>query len=265
MNKIKRRYLIPALLLIAAVVGITVVNLYFSSTDVLVYMYHSVRDDPVNPDDADLSVRVEEFEKQLAFFAEHKRKTIFASELADIADGEKYLLITFDDGYEDNYTEVYPLLKKYNCKATIFMITRLIGKEGYLSAEQIREMTESGLVSVQSHTVSHDPLALGDKEYEDVDYEMRTSKLILEAISGKNVDSVALPNGSYDPVVLDIAGNYYDIIFSGTSLRPNSIDLLDVQRTGIYRHHSTWDVKAMTNYRGLYTLKRVVQKFFGPK
>lgn len=243
-----------------AVLVITAANLYFAGSDVLVYMYHSVREEPVNPDDADLSVRPKDFEKQLAFFAESGRETVFASELAGLPSGGKYLVLTLDDGYEDNYTEVFPLLKKYNCKATVFMITRLIGKEGYLSAAQIKEMTESGLVSVQSHTVSHEPLALGDKEYEDVDFEMRASRAAIERISGREVTAVALPNGSYDSVVLDIAAKYYDVIFSGTSLKPYNGDLLDLNRTGIYRHHSPWDVKAMTKWRGLYAIKRLGQK-----
>lgn len=237
-------------------------NIYFSNTNVVVYMYHSVREEPVNPDDADLSVRPEEFEKQLRFFTERKMKTLFASELKEEQSKHaKYVVITLDDGYEDNYTEVFPLLKKYNCKATIFMITSLIGKEGYLNASQIKEMTESGLVSVQSHTVSHEPLALGDKVYEEVDYELSRSKAVLEYISGKNVDCVSMPNGSFDDVVLEIAQKYYDVVFTDTSFRNySSEDIMDIHRAGIYRHHTIEDVKALTDMRAFYIFKRAVQK-----
>ena len=158
---------------------------------------------------------------------------------------------------------MFPLLKKYGCKATIFMITSLIGKEGYLSAEQIREMTASGLVSVQSHTVSHEPLALGDKEFEDVDGEFRNSKIVLQTISGKRVNAVAVPNGSYDPVVLDIAQGYYDVIFSGTSFKLYDYNPLDVPRIGIYRRHTLWEVKALTEQRGTYMAVRTLQKLIG--
>ncbi len=260
--KVHKRYLIPALIMLALAVGFLGVNAYFSSSNVVVYMYHSVREIPVNVDAPELSVRPSEFEKQLKFFGEQRMISLFASELGrDLSKHGRYVAITFDDGYEDNYTEVFPLLKKYNIKATIFMITSLIGKEGYLTADQIKEMTESGLVSVQSHTVSHEPLALGDKEYEEVDYEFAVSKYLLERITGAEVNAVAMPNGSFDAVVMELAKKYYDVIFTDISFRTFSQeDICDIHRVGIYRRHDISDVKAITNRRGLYIVKRAAEK-----
>jgi len=62
------------------------------------------------------------------------------------------VLVTFDDGYEDNYTMAFPILKEYGARATIFIITSLVGKPGYLTPAQITEMTASGLVDFQLHT-----------------------------------------------------------------------------------------------------------------
>ncbi len=268
MKTLKKRaaYLIPAVALFALAAVILGLNLYYSSSDAVIYMYHSVREEPVNPDDADLSVRPAEFEKHLQYFTEKGLRTLFASELKNLRpdDRARYVVITLDDGYEDNYTEVFPLLKKYGCKATIFMITGLIGKDGYLTADQLREMTESGLVSIQSHTVSHEPLALGDKVYEEVDAELGRSKAVLEAITGKAADCVSMPNGSFDPVVLELAQSYYDVIFTDTDLKAFSPDdISDIHRVGIYRHHSLFDIKAITNMRGLYIVKRSLQKLIG--
>lgn len=259
---IRKRYLVPALIMFFLAAVFLLINIYYSGSNVVVYMYHSVREEPVNSDAADLSVRPSEFEKQLAFFKSKRMQSLTASDLKrDLSKHRKYVVLTFDDGYEDNYTEVFPLLKKYDMKATIFVITSRIGKEGYLTAEQIREMAQSGLVSIQSHTVSHEPLALGDKEFEDVTYELGISKYLLEKISGKRVDAVSMPNGSFDGVVLDIAKGYYDVIFTDTSFRTYSPeDIFDIHRVGIYRHHSLDDVKEITQRRGLYVIKRGIEK-----
>lgn len=241
------------------------VNVYFSGSNISLYMYHSISEEPLNPEDADLSVRPEEFEKQLKFFKSRNMTSVTVSELGrELSRHGKYIAITFDDGYEDNYTQAFPLLKKYNTKATIFVITSLIGKEGYLTAEQIREMSQSGLVSIQSHTVSHSPLALGDKTREDVGYEFGVSKYILEKITGEKVDAVSMPNGSYDKVVIEIAKNYYNVICTASGMRAYSPeDISDAHRVGIYRHHTLSDVKAITDRRGAYVIKRFAEKLFG--
>ena len=214
------KYFIAVIAIFLMAEGLLCLSGQYINSKVFIYMYHSVREEPVNPEADELSVKPSEFEKHLAYFSKRGIKTLFADELPDLGPDDVHCVaLTFDDGYEDNYTEAFPLLKKYNCKATIFMITSLIDQPGYLSSEQIREMTESGLVSVQSHTVSHEPLALGDKLYEDVDYELGESKRILEAISGRPVTALAMPNGSYDSAVIEIAKKYYDVAFTGTDFR----------------------------------------------
>ncbi len=264
MKNLKKRYLVPALIMFLLAGMLLGMNVYYGGQTVMCYMYHSVREEPVNPDNAELSVRPEVFEQQLKYFSESRFKTLFASELVNPrSKHSRYVVITFDDGYEDNYTEVFPLLKKYNCKATIFMITSLIGEEGYLNAAQIREMTDSGLVSIQSHTVSHDPLALGNKLFEEVDEEFRASKAVLERITQKEVDAVSMPNGSFDGIVLDLAKRYYNVVFSDISFRAYSDeDITDVHRIGIYRRHSAQDIEQMTDMRGFYYVKRTLQKIF---
>lgn len=262
----RRKYLIVVIILFLMAEGLLALGYRFVNSSVLIYMYHSVSEEPISIDsgydEPELSVKPSEFEKQLEFFSKRGLKTVFADELPELDTSRgRYLVLTFDDGYEDNYTEAFPLLKKYNCKATIFMITSLIDAPGYLTSDQIREMTQSGLVSVQSHTVTHQPLAWWYRDYDDVVYELGDSKRVLESISGRPVTALSVPNGSYDSAVMDIAEKYYDVMITGTNLRTYSDkDLMDLQRIGIYRRHKLSDIRRMTDNRGVYFIKRIFQK-----
>lgn len=166
---------------------------YLYSPNIKTLLYHLVMDEPYSEYDY-LFVRKGDFEAQLQTIQELGLETYFADE-PERANGKHGVIITFDDGYEDNYTTVFPLLKQYNMKATIFLITDMIGAEGHLTKEQIREMSESGLVHFGSHTKSHTRLDML------TDYQIRqefvTSKKAIEEITGKEVLALAYPNGVY--------------------------------------------------------------------
>ena len=118
---------------------------------VVCLMYHNVFNEITN----DVISR-DEFEKHMEKI--QNLKSFKMEELAKMKFNlpENSILVTFDDGYKNNYTEVFPILKKYGIKATIFINTKYIEKdEDYLKWNQIREMYESGLVDFQMHTHSH--------------------------------------------------------------------------------------------------------------
>ncbi|MFH0851366.1 MAG: polysaccharide deacetylase family protein, partial [Candidatus Peregrinibacteria bacterium] len=99
------------------------------------------------------------FEKQLLALQERSYKTIFVSEipgrLVSPLRSSPAIALTFDDGYEDFYANVLPLLKKYRAKATLYVVTEFIGKRGYLTQEEMKEIAASGLVSIGAHTLHH--------------------------------------------------------------------------------------------------------------
>lgn len=68
---------------------------------------------------------------------------------------QKSIILTFDDGYDDFYTQAFPLLKKYNTKAVLYLPTGLVDNPGYLTWSQINELASSGLVEIGNHTWSH--------------------------------------------------------------------------------------------------------------
>jgi len=101
-------------------------------------------------------ISTEEFEEQMKVIKD--KKTFKMEELKGLGYKlpENSVLVTFDDGYKNNYVEAFPILKKYNMKATIFLNTKFIEKDdAYLNWAEIREMYESGLVDFQLHTHSH--------------------------------------------------------------------------------------------------------------
>jgi peptidoglycan/xylan/chitin deacetylase (PgdA/CDA1 family) len=108
----------------------------------------------------------------------------------------KTVAVTVDDGNIENYTYIYPILKKYNIPATIFVIIKKTGRPGWLGWNEIKEMSDSGLVTIGSHTVSH--LWLPTMGTKDVQRELAESKRILEERIGKPVDFLCYPIGAQD-------------------------------------------------------------------
>ena len=118
---------------------------------VLCLMYHSVDNEKGKG-----GIFVNEFEEHIKWIKD--KRTFKMEELKNLnyTLPKNSILITFDDGYKNNYTLAFPILKKYNMKATIFLNTKFIGKdEFYLNWDEIKEMYESGLVDFQLHTHSH--------------------------------------------------------------------------------------------------------------
>ena len=136
-----------------------------------VLLYHNfVTEVPdSDPDNFNYINIPESFEGNIKTFLENGYTIISMKELADadIADADigkiklpsKPLIITFDDGYYSNYEYIYPILKKYNIKASIFIVTDKIGQEidgiKYLGWEECLEMQNSGLVEIFSHSKKH--------------------------------------------------------------------------------------------------------------
>lgn len=156
---------------------------------------------------AGLFIKPSEFEKQLIFLKKNGYTPITFEDFP-LKDVKKPVMLTFDDGYQANYTDIFPLLKKYNVKATIFVVTNPINRPKRLTAVEIREMSLSGLVSIQSHTCSHRNLkTLSGK---DLDVELGKSRDILERLTGKRVIALAYPNGDYSRTQLMRFSKYYN-------------------------------------------------------
>lgn len=175
-------------------------------------MYHLILDEVYGPYE-NLFVRPAEFEIHLSVLDELGYEYLFAEEWRLTAGPS--VIITLDDGYEDNYTEMFPLLKAYGAKATVFLVTDLIGTDGYMTRDMIREMSESGLVSFQCHTAHHRDLSYMSADELRADFEESCG--IIEEITGKPVRALAYPAGSYNDTVLSVADGYFDFAYTTKS------------------------------------------------
>lgn len=171
-----------------------------------ILMYHYIRDYQ-NPQDkigTGLSVSPQNFEEQLKIIQAEGFETITLDDMDSAWRGEKKLpekplIITFDDGYEDFYTAAFPLLQKYNMKATIYMIANLIEKPGYLKSEQLKKLSASSLVTIGGHSLNHvDFYTLKRNELKQ---EMTQAKKILENLLGNPVKHFAYPLGRYNKII----------------------------------------------------------------
>ncbi|MDD5432865.1 MAG: polysaccharide deacetylase family protein [Candidatus Omnitrophica bacterium] len=193
-----------------------------------ILMYHSVSPN-ANPKNR-LAVREETFERQMRFLIENKYNLISLSELSDLIKKRirfpvKTVSITFDDGFKDNYTYAFPVLKKYKIPATVFVIVSEIERAqgDRLSWSQIKEMQDSGLISIGSHSLTHRSLKSFALE-EDLKKQIIESKKLLEDKLSAPVDAFCYPSGDFNPLVKRIvveAG--YKLAF-GTYVNENSSD-----------------------------------------
>lgn len=175
--------------------------------NVPVLMYHAVSDD-IWSSIGELFVSPSSMEEQLAYIVDNGYDAIWFEDLSHLEDYDKPLILTFDDGYEDNYTELFPLLKKYGVKATIFVIASAPNNQQHMATEQqIREMSTSGLVSIQSHSYTHPDM--DGLDYEGTKYEMEQSKKVITRIAGKEPLVLCYPTGRYNDYTLQLGPDYY--------------------------------------------------------
>lgn len=162
-----------------------------------ILMYHSIAYQKGN----DLRIPKDKFYLEMKFLKESGYTFLSLDELYSIFSGtakspKKPLVITLDDGYEDNYINAYPILKEMGIKATIFDITDYIDKNNsYINSIQIKEMMKNG-IAVESHTYNHDDLSR--LSYNAQYQTLEKSRKELGNIEGKTINYIAYPSGKYN-------------------------------------------------------------------
>ena len=167
----------------------------------LCLMYHHIGPMPPKNDiQYTFTILPEKFERHLDMLQKKGFTSVGLAELRAAKKTGKRLpkkpfLLTFDDGTDDSFTTLFPILQKRRLKALIFLVTDFIGKEpGYLTWDQVRQMQQSGLVDFGSHTASH--ARLRDLSDEKILQELTRSKQEIESQLHTPCDSFCYPFGS---------------------------------------------------------------------
>lgn len=165
-----------------------------------VIYYHSIKILPKN----ELGMPPEEFEKQIAYLAKQGYHSITTSQLYNYYTNKGSLpthpiLITFDDGYMDNYTTALPILQKYGFSATLFLIVGKVGDQDCLTWKEVKELDKAGW-DIQSHTLTHPDLTILSPK--TLQHELADSKATLEKELGTPIHFFAYPSGKHNDTVL---------------------------------------------------------------
>lgn len=167
-----------------------------------ILMYHSI-----SSGGNSLHVPAAEFSSEMKWIKDHGYDTLTPEEAnlvltKDMKPKKKCVLITLDDGYQDNYTSAFPILKKYHMHATIFMIGKSIGRHNHLTKPEMLQVAENG-ISIQSHTIHHLELSLLSDA--DQQAELVQSKQLFDRILHQKTLMVSYPSGRYNPETLKLS------------------------------------------------------------
>ncbi len=180
-----------------------------------VLMYHNIAETyPKGSEGANITPEL--FEAHMKGILERGYTPILVADYYNSVERGKELpdnpiIVTFDDGYLSNYEIAYPILKELNIPATIFIVTSTVGakpESGLVSNphftwEQAREMQDSGIIDIQSHSHTHKNMsAISVAQLQE---ELRLSRYLIERNLNKHCFGFAYPGGRYNDTTLKLA------------------------------------------------------------
>ncbi|MFC1757087.1 polysaccharide deacetylase family protein [Patescibacteria group bacterium] len=220
-----------------------------------ILMYHSVSDT-----DFLFNVLPKDFTWQMKYLYDNNFNVISYAKLVETLKNKeeiphKAVVLTFDDGFSDNYDTVLPVLKKYNFPATIFLTTNFVNnyffiekfnkKFKMLTWEQVEEMERSGLVDFQLHTTSH--LKLSQINKNEIEKEITESKKIIDEKLSKDSKLFAYPFGVYNEDVIEILkeNNFDSAVTVMSGLVNKNSDLCVLPRNFVYLYCGRSEFKGL--------------------
>jgi peptidoglycan/xylan/chitin deacetylase (PgdA/CDA1 family) len=228
-----------------------------------VLMYHEIADVAATP--SRLAVSPNAFADQLAYLRDTGFNSITAGALSAILAGgtgdlpERPVVLTFDDGYGDFYSQAMPLLKQHGFTATLFMTTGWVGKEGekkrMLNWRELAEAEQTG-IEIGAHTCKHPQL---DQLPENlIREELYVSKSLLEDNLGLKVPGLAYPFGYSNAKVRRVAREIgYDYAYAvGNAMTTDTADAFTLPRITVRRATTMDDFRKMVDGQDTLMLQR---------
>lgn len=209
-------------------------------------MYHHIAVPPAGADDIrrDLSVPPAAFEEQLRSLKQLGYQSITLGELAlHLTVGaplpERPVVLTFDDGYRDAYTEAFPLLQRYGFSGTFFLVTAPLDQhnEEWLSWRQVAEMHAAGM-QFEPHSLDHPDMTGRSADF--LVYQILASREAIEERTGQTCRFFAYPSGRYDSEVIRVlrSAHFWGGVLTEQGATHQTGDLFELRRVRIHGDES---------------------------
>ncbi|MBC8016465.1 MAG: polysaccharide deacetylase family protein [Sporomusaceae bacterium] len=227
--------------------------MWWPAAGVPILAYHQV-----SPADEIYSVTGVQFEEQMSYLQEQGYTPINLQQLFDSYDGkgslpDKPIIITFDDGYEDNLLAALPIMEKYNMRSTVFIITDMVGTSEYVSWQQIAEM-QARNTEIGSHTMNH--VGLGSVSADQQRLEILGSKKALEQHLGKPINFFAYPYGQFTPITQQLLreAGYRGACSGIAGLNSKGVDFYALKRVNVpHPRYGLWEFRLRLLRANLYS------------
>lgn len=216
-----------------------------------ILLYHEITEEAPERSMAYMHTTKENFEKQIAGLLEYGYTVISYNDLIAYNNGEKALpekvvLIDFDDGYVGNYLYAFNIIKKYNVPISIYVVDDLVGTPGYFNWEQAKEMSDSGLVSINTHGKTH--IFYNKESKETLVNHIEYAHSVIEKNLGKTVTKVfTYPYGAYTDEELDALkqAGFIQNLTNDEINNSDSLNLYGLSRIYVMNHYSKFKILKM--------------------
>jgi peptidoglycan/xylan/chitin deacetylase (PgdA/CDA1 family) len=253
---------------------------WFLGRSIPILLYHHVA--------PDREVTPEGFEAQLRFLLDRGYRSLSMGEVLQVLLGEspahaRAFAVTFDDGYFDNWVNAFPILKKLQVQATIYLVTDRAERHadvrsapptldtrhmerapgGFLSWAEVRIMAASGLVRFGSHSHTHRGF-LRQSPYADVEAELRQSKQWIEKETGVPCTHLAWPWGEYETSWLSMATRlgYRSAVTTRAGANAPGSDPMTLRRLRVRNGSARW-LRSRLLWNAYVWPSRLVGSFYG--